>query len=218
MDDVALPKLAAVLDPIDRASEIIFGVLMATSFTGSLSVATASGAEIRTMMFAALGCNLAWGITDAVMYIIGNVTERHRKIRLLQKIQSSNDVQASQRLTAAALPERLAVCATTDALEAMRKTLVTVQVPTSTLRRQDLVAALGVFTLVFLSTIPVVIPFIFFNETALALRASNLLAIATVFACGFVLGRHVGGTPWRYGLAMAVVGVVLIGIIIALGG
>jgi Trk-type K+ transport system membrane component len=53
-------KPARVLDPIERVSEVIFGLLMAMTFIGSLSVATAGREEVRTMMITALGCNLAW--------------------------------------------------------------------------------------------------------------------------------------------------------------
>ena len=209
---------AAVLDPIDRASEIIFGVLMATSFTGTLSVASAGAGEVRTMMFAALGCNIAWGLTDAVMYVIRNLTERQRKIGLLNQLQSSADAQAGQRLIADELPERLAAGATPDILEAMRKILVTAQLPRATLTWRDFAAALRVCLLVILSTLPVVIPFLIFTETTLALRVSNLFAVATIFACGLILGRHAGGKPWRYGLAMSAIGLVLVGVIITLGG
>ena len=55
-------KRARVLDPVDRASEVIFGLLMALTFTGSVSVATDGHEELRTMMAAALGCNLAWDL------------------------------------------------------------------------------------------------------------------------------------------------------------
>ena len=54
-------KRARVLDPVSRISEIIFGVLMALSFTGSLNAATAGREEVRTMLKTALGCNLARG-------------------------------------------------------------------------------------------------------------------------------------------------------------
>ena len=68
-----------VLDPIDRVSEIIFGVLMAMTFIGTLSVATGGREEVRTAMIAALGCNIAWGLADAVMYIVAILTERTRE-------------------------------------------------------------------------------------------------------------------------------------------
>ena len=67
-----------VLDPIERVSEVIFGVLMAMSFIGALNVANAGRDEVRTVMIAALGCNIAWGLTDGIMYIVATLTERSR--------------------------------------------------------------------------------------------------------------------------------------------
>jgi len=68
-----------VLDPFDRVSEVVFGVLMAMTFIGAMNVATAGSQEVRTVMKAALGCNVAWGLTDGVMYLVGIVTERTRE-------------------------------------------------------------------------------------------------------------------------------------------
>ena len=62
MPEVAGNGRERVLDPIERVSEVIFGLLMAMTFIGSLSVATAGREEVRTMMITALGCNLAWGL------------------------------------------------------------------------------------------------------------------------------------------------------------
>ncbi len=101
-------KRAIVLDPLDRVSEVVFGVLMAMSFIGSLSVATAGSTEVRTMVSAALGCNLAWGLTDAVMFLIRKSTERHRKVALLKRLHAIQDLPAAHRLIASELPERLA--------------------------------------------------------------------------------------------------------------
>jgi hypothetical protein len=84
-------RRAPVLDPIERVSEVIFGILMAVTFTGSLSVATTGRQEIETMMLTALGCNIAWGLTDAVMYLVGTLTDRHRKVAMLRRIQTTPD-------------------------------------------------------------------------------------------------------------------------------
>lgn len=43
-----------VLDPVGSVSEIVFGVLMALTFSGTLSVATASRNQVRTMMLTTL--------------------------------------------------------------------------------------------------------------------------------------------------------------------
>jgi len=80
------------------------------------------------------------------------------------------------------------------------------------------IGALGVFLIVVLSTLPVVVPFMLFSEAMLAMRVSNAVALQTLFACGIVLGRYTGGYPWRPGLAMAAIGVVLVAVTMALGG
>ena len=70
----------------------------------------------------------------------------------------------------------------------------------------------------FLSTFPLVIPFIVFSQVQLALRVSNLIALVMLFFLGYWLGRHGGYRPWRTGSSMVLLGVVLVGIAIALGG
>ena len=78
MFEAASVPAGRVLDPIERVSEVIFGVLMAMTFIGALSVATGGRDEVRTAMIAALGCNVAWGLADGVMYIVAILTERTR--------------------------------------------------------------------------------------------------------------------------------------------
>ena len=211
-------KRRRVLDPIERVSEVVFGVLMALSFTGALSVASAGREEVRTMMLTALGCNLAWGLTDAVMYLVGTVVERSRKVALLRRLVEAKGAEEAHRLISNALPERLAAGAGPAALEALRQRLIAAPLPRSGLVWDDCAGALEVFGLVVLATFPVVIPFVFFHESQLALRISNGLAVATLFASGYILGRHAESSPWRFGLAMAAIGAVLVAAIIALGG
>jgi len=211
-------KRAPVLDPIDRASEVVFGVLMALSVTGSVSVASAGGNELRTLLLTAIGCNLAWGLVDAVMYLVSAATERSRAVLLLKNLHAIRDPGEARRQIADALPERLAAGASDEALEALRARLLEAPVPRAGLGVQDLRGALGVLALVVLATFPIVVPFIVVSDASLALRVSNLLGLATLFASGFVLGRYAGGSPWRSGLAMVGVGTALVALIIALGG
>lgn len=207
-----------VLDPLDRVSEIVFGVLMALSITGSLSVATAGRSEIRTMLLTALGCNLAWGLTDAVMYLVSAATERHRQVTLLTQVRATRDESEARRRIADALPEEIADGADSEALEAIRRRLVTAPVPRPGLGREDFEGALGVFVLVVAATFPVVVPFLLIDEPTHALRVSNLLGLVTLFVGGAMLGGYAGWRWWRSGLAMTAVGVVLVVVIIALGG
>jgi hypothetical protein len=211
---------APVLDPIDRVSEIIFGLIMALSFTGAVSAATAGREEIRTVMFAALGCNLAWGLVDGVMYLVSLMTERTRHLTLLRRVRSAATPKRAHAIIADVMPGRLGSVITVKALEDMRRRLATLPEPPARgrLGRNDYIGAFGVFLIVVLTTFPVVLPFILFSEVALAMRVSNAIALVTLFACGFALGRYAGGIPWRSGIAMTAIGVVLVAVTMALGG
>jgi VIT1/CCC1 family predicted Fe2+/Mn2+ transporter len=207
-----------VLDPVERVTEIVFGVLMALTFTGTLSVATAGREQVRTMMFAALGCNLAWGLADGAMYLIRTFAANRRQLALLVQLRATVENDRAHQMIVDVLPPLLGAHVEPASLESLRKRLLIVPLPETRLISSDYIGALCVFFLVVLATFPVVVPFIFVTQTAPALRISNLLAVCTLFFCGHALGRHTFGRPWAYGLAMTAVGAALVAIIIALGG
>jgi VIT1/CCC1 family predicted Fe2+/Mn2+ transporter len=130
------------------------------------------------------------------------------------------DAAAGRTLVADALPAGIAAVAATEELEVLRRRLVErVEVEArSHLHWHDIRGALGVFLLVVAATFPVVVPFMVFEKAAVAVRASNAVALAMLFIAGWLLARYAGGSPWRGGFAMAVTGVALIAAIMALGG
>jgi VIT1/CCC1 family predicted Fe2+/Mn2+ transporter len=75
-----------------------------------------------------------------------------------------------------------------------------------------------VFLLVFVSTFPVVIPFIFMHNPLAALRCSNAIAISMLFILGYAFGRCSGFPPWITGVVMVILGAALVGITMVLGG
>ena len=207
-----------LLDPVQRISEILFGLIMAVTVVGSLSIAAAGREEVREALVAALGCNLAWGLVDAVMHLMGTATERSRNRALAKRVMSA-DADAARRLIAQALPEHVAVLAGPDELEGMRRRLLALPGPGPLLGRDDYLAAAGIFLLVVVSTFPVVVPFLLTKDAALAMRFSRAIAVGMLFLAGFALGRYAGHAhPLRTGIVMAALGAVLVLVVMALGG
>lgn len=210
----------SALDPVYRASEVIFGVLMAMSFIGSISVASDGREEIRTLLVAALGCNLAWGLVDGVMHLVSTKTQQRRNRALLARLRDGADVASGRALLASELSPPLAASLGHDGLELLRQRLASAG---RTATRRDITGrdfgdAVIVFFLVVLSTFPLVVPFMIFDEPARALLFSRLVALAMLFLAGATLARYSSGNPWLNGLTMAAVGAVLMGAIMALGG
>lgn len=172
------------------------------------------------MLIGALGCNLAWGLVDAVMYVIASAATRGRGDLLLRDLHASPTPEAAQRMIAEVLPDRIAEVARPEDLETLRRRLVAHPAPTTgaAIERQDLLGALGVFALVFVSTFPVAIPFMLMSDALRAMRMSNAIALVMLFFLGRWLAKSTGGNPWRLGFGMLLLGAVLVAIIIALGG
>lgn len=172
------------------------------------------------MLFGAIGCNLAWGLVDAVMYLLEILMQRNRSLSVLKGVRAARDPEAARGLIAGAMPPALGPLMHASELEHLRAELVRLPDPPSSagLRWTDIRGAMGVFLLVFLSTFPVVIPFIVIREPQLALRVSNGVAIAMLFVAGCRVGRFSGIGPIKSGLTMVALGVVLVLITVALGG
>jgi hypothetical protein len=209
-----------VLEPIDRVSEVLFGLIMVLTFTGSLSVAEAGRDDVRTMLIGALGCNLAWGVIDGVLYLMGCLAEKGRGLQAFRAVRKASDPREAQRLVADALPSVIASIMEPAELERMRQRLQKLPEPPmqARLEQDDWRGAAGVFLLVFLCTFPVVVPFIFMHNAGPALRVSNVVAILMLFSTGYAFGRLSGYRPWLVGISMVVLGMILVGMTMALGG
>lgn len=207
-----------LLDPVERASEVLFGLIMVLSFTGSISVATAGREEVREVLIGAIGCNLAWGLVDGVMYLMQILLERRRALELASLVRSEGDPARGRSMLAGALPEPLDRL-DDEALEGLRLRLTALppRAP-RLLTAADLGGALGVFLIVSLCTFPVIVPFLVVHPLPSAMRASNAVALAMLYGAGHVVGRHAGFGPVRTGLAMVAIGVVLVAVTMALGG
>jgi hypothetical protein len=208
------------LEPNERISEVLFGLIMVLTFTGSLSIAEAGREDVRMMLIGALGCNLAWGIIDGILYLMGCLADKGRSLMMFRTVRAASNPQKAQRLIADALPSVIASILEPTELESMHQRLQKLPElpPVARLSKADWAGAGSVFLLVFLSTFPVTVPFIFMDNAMLAMRISNGIAIAMLFMAGFAYGRCIDRSPWVLGVSMVVLGGVLVALTIALGG
>jgi hypothetical protein len=209
-----------VLEPVERIAEILFGLIMTLTFTGTIGAMTGDSVAVRTVLVGALGCNIAWGIIDAVLYLMGSLAERGRGITTLRAVRNAADPGRAQRLIADALPSVVASILDPAELESMHRRLKQLPEPAdrARLHKDDLLGAVGVFLLVFLSLFPVAIPFLLMDNAVPALRFSNAIAMGMLFVLGVAFGRITGRRPWAVGLSMVFLGALLVALAIALGG
>lgn len=208
------------LEPTERIAEALFGLIMVLTFTGSLSVVEAGRDDVRTMLIGALGCNIAWGIIDGILYLMNCLSEQGHAIRALRSLHRAAAAEEGHRAIASVLPPLMAETLGPAEYEPMRQKLVQLPPPPPhpTLGRREWLGALAVFLWVFVMTLPVALPFLFMDNVLGAMRVSNAIAIVLLFIAGYAFGRLAEYHPWLSGLAMVLLGSVLVVITIALGG
>ncbi len=208
-----------VLDPIDRLSEIIFGLLMALSFTGTMSAAVEGGERVGSVLAAALGCNVAWGIVDGVMYVLATAAERARGLNFDDAVRNA-PLPEARHIFLGNLPE--GVCLAVSDAEAEALLLRIRDLPAKDTVRivnlTDLRAASSIFVLVAASTLPPSMPFLFIDNLPTAMRVSNAIALVMLFTIGARLGKYMGRSPWPTAAVMTAIGSILVAVTIAFGG
>jgi len=215
-----VPSSKRVLDPTTRIAEVLFGLIMVLTFTGSLSVAESGREDVRLMLIGALGCNIAWGFIDALFYLMGSLGEQGQGLRALRALRKASTTADAHRVIADALPPVVASAMGPPEYETVRQRMLQMPEPPTRPRlgKNEWLGAVAVFFWVFVTTFPVAIPFMVMDELGPAMRVSNAVAVALLFVAGYAFARVAEYRPWLTGALMVLLGSAVVAATIALGG
>jgi VIT1/CCC1 family predicted Fe2+/Mn2+ transporter len=204
--------------------EILFGLIMTLTFTlGAGIIIEEEGREgARQLLIATIGCNIAWGLIDGVLYVLGQLFERGRLRRVAQAVTLAGSPADARQLLAMEFDEALEPVTDpplrTALYDSMAERLRTTPLADNSVRRADLLGGLISGWLVFACSVPAAIPFLLFNDPHFALRVSNAILLGALFLAGYRSARYTLASPWLTGACFVVMGLVLVVIAIALGG
>ena len=87
------------IDPNTSLSEVLFGLIMTLTFTlGAGIMIQEEGREgARQLLIATIGCNIAWGIIDGALYLVGQLFDRGRLRVLGQAVRQASDILLPRR-------------------------------------------------------------------------------------------------------------------------
>ena len=212
------------LDPASSLGEVLFGLIMTLTFTlGAGIIIEDEGREgARQLLIAAIGCNIAWGVIDGALYIVGQLFDRGRIRRVGLAVREAPNERAAVALVAGELDEMLEGVTKESERQALyRRVAANVRdkpPAPNPVTKSDLMGAFASFWLVVISSAPAAIPFLLFDEAHFALRMSNAILLAFLFVTGYWWARYTLGKPWRVGLMFLVGGIALVWVAIQLGG
>jgi len=215
-----LLKQGAVLDPVDRISEVLFGLIMALTFTGAISVSTSTPNDVQQLLWAALGCNFAWGLVDGIMNLMSSLLERGHNLSVVRKLKKAlTDSEVKNIITDEVPAILLGILSETDLRELGQRIQKLPDPPKKNLlNKQDVVSFIQIFTLVFVCTLPIAMPFVFLNDLYIAMRISNAIALIMLFSGGYILAGYAGFKRLPTAISYTALGLCLVAITMALGG
>jgi len=212
------------LDPATRMGEVLFGLIMTLTFTlgAGLTIQEEGREGARQLLIATIGCNIAWGVIDGVFYMLGQIFERGRRLRIMQLVRVARKDEHAAALIAGELDDVIEKVMTPDERRMLYGRIVQ-QVRTSEIRRgrvtrDDLIGAIASFWLVFFASLPAAIPFLFIDDAFVALRVSNAILLGLLFWAGYRFARYTMARPALTGLLFLLFGAALVAMAIALGG
>lgn len=213
-------KKWTVLDPPDRLSEVLFGLIMVLTFVGTISASTSGHQDIDQLIWAALGCNFAWGLVDAIMNTMDTLIIRSKSFSEFDKIKSAKSLETSRNIVRDNVSPLVSELMDDRELDQISEKIKRLPEPTkkSLLTSKDLLIEFQIFLLVFLSTFPVVMPLLLIEDVNVAIRISNLIALILMFASGFALAKYSGLRPFITALAYTAIGISLVAFTMVLGG
>ena len=208
------------LDPLDRISEVLYGLIMILTYMGTIRVSTDGEQQVIALLWAALGGSFAWALIDSIMYLMGAVLERGHSVRKLKEIYNSDSPEKARKIIREGIDPLIEECLGEDAIETIYEKIKKSPEPTkkTTLILKDFIIAIEIFLLMFAGTLPVALPFIFIDNVSMAIHVSNAAALLLLFTGGYFLAKYAGFKPLTTALSYTGIGIILIVITIALGG
>jgi len=196
---------------------------MAMTVASSTKLASGEGVlSARIIIFAVLGCNIAWGVVDGIMYVFNNLLERGRLSKFVSYVKSYNP---EKTIPIVENEIESSIFSSLDHEEKKRlsaellKSISKVQPKKAHITRDDVFGAFASFLLVFASGFIVVVPFFFLpNNVYLALKLSNLASIIILFTVGYQWAKYTDRNKIRTGAGMVLIGFVVAAVTILLGG
>lgn len=219
------------IDPIDAIFIILFSILFTLLFTLSYGILIYHGVIASSfargfgqeLFFTILGAVAAWGFIDGVLYVLGGVLARSERYRLLQYVQTSNSEEEAATAIAYELDFILEPITSDEQRYALyhdlRIYLSQAEPRAVGLQREDVVGGVATVLLSVVVVLPSLLPLLLLPEnTALAIRISNVVSFIVVFAAGYSWGLHTATNPWKIGLLLTSVCLAMVLVAMLLGG
>lgn len=219
------------MDPEDALVELFFGLIMALDVSNILRLALIGQPDdtvIATLAVAVIGCNIAWGMADGLMNALSQYYDDVKHYKFVEMLKGSSSQEEASKNAVDAIKQDNDLVGGLNVDEAglniigreLARCAIKEERKFPRLGRQGAtIMAITIFLNV-LAALPILGIYFFTYPFGVNLATffANLTGIGLLFYAGFAIDRKIGNHRFYAGMMMAIMGLVLLAIIIALGG
>lgn len=214
--------LQKALDPADRLCEVTCGLVMTLTIllTAGYYVEGASNPK-HALLVVAVGCNLAWGLIDGLLYVMSDLyvrAKQRRGLRLLRTAEPARGEEVVQAQVANGIGAVLDADEQATVASVFYGAALRTADPPSGVTLDNVRTTLATVLLNMLALVPPIVVFALVDEWRPALNVASALLVLMMFAVGEAWARAAKLAPWRAGVSMVVLGGTMVTIALLLGG
>jgi VIT1/CCC1 family predicted Fe2+/Mn2+ transporter len=214
--------ISSYLTPSERLSQALYGLILVLTVISAIGITISKQQQsTSTLLFAALGTSVAWGIVYAVIYVLTGVHERNHHVRVVSRVKNNPKSEAMRQIEDELEDSLIGVLDKEERdriAEQVYLTMHDADPKRQRVSKDDVLGGIASFLISFIIVLPPVFPFVLNLPVDLAIRLSNLVAVAMLFVVGYVSGGFGGMNRIRWALTITVIGVIIVLATILLGG
>jgi VIT1/CCC1 family predicted Fe2+/Mn2+ transporter len=206
------------LTPSERLSEALYSLILVLTVISAIEISLPRDQQTPSiLLFAALGTSVAWGMVDAVVYVLTGLHERNHHVRVVARVKKRPKKDAIRQIEDE-LEDGLIGVLDTEERDRIAEQVYATMYNSTPKRQDDVFGGVASFMISFLVVLPPVMPFVLNLPLDYAIRLSNVIAVAMLFIVGYVSGGLGGMNRIRWALTITVLGVIIVLVTILLGG
>jgi hypothetical protein len=213
------------LTPSERLSQALYGLILVLTVISAIGITVSRNQQsTSTLLTAALGTSVAWGMVDAVIYVLTGVHERshHLRVASLTKRKPKED---AVRQIEEELDDTLIGILNKDEKGRIAEQVYLALPHASQVRQRvtkdDVLGGIASFLVTIIIVLPPMIPFVLNLPLEFAIRLFNVIAVVMLFVVGFVSCQCADLGGWRrlrWAITITILGVIIVFVTILLGG
>ncbi|OPY31340.1 MAG: VIT family protein [Methanomassiliicoccales archaeon PtaU1.Bin124] len=210
------------ISPSASLAELVYGTITALAVTNTLWLAIQQGPDAdAVLIIAAMGANTAWGVADAMIYLLTISVENRRAYNLAKSVRAMDDETAKLAIVDDLSGTVFHTMEDDDRdrwANAVHSKLMMTEPHLQRIGKSDYIGAVSCFVLSLVAAVPVLMPHLFIEDVRTAVLAGNVVGLVMMTVLGYIWAGRMRTSRIRSSITMFLIGLTILTVVLLFGG